>query len=78
MFAIVYALVAVALLVGFVRIVRELRTGQFFVSGWKGRAIATRENNPILYWLYMTLEILVAALITSVFVTNCLKELDKR
>lgn len=78
MFAILYGLIAVALLLGFFRIFCELRTGQIFARGWKGRAHATREHNPILYWSRMILEILVAVVVTSVFVTNCLKELGRR
>lgn len=76
MVAIVYGLVAVALLVGFFRIVSELRTGQ--ILGWKGKTIVMREHNPMLYWSGMILEILVSVLVTSVFVTNCLKELARR
>jgi hypothetical protein len=78
MFAIVYGLVAVALLLGFVRIVCELRTGKFFARGWKGRAYATREQNPVLYWSSMILEILVALLVTYVFVMNWFRVLSKR
>lgn len=78
MFAIVYGLVTVALLVGFFRIVCELRTGKFFARGWKGRAYATREHNPVLYWSSMILEILVALLVTYVFVMNLFRALSKR
>jgi hypothetical protein len=77
MFAIVYGLVAVALLLGFVRIVCELRTGKFFARGWKGRAYATREYNPVSYWSSMILEILVALLVTYVFIVNLLRMLSK-
>ena len=76
MFATVYGLVAVALLLGFARIFYELITGKFFGRRWK--VYATRDHNPKLYWSSMILEILAAVLVTSVFVTNCLKELAKR
>ena len=78
MFAIVYGLVAVALLLGFVRIVCELRTGKFFARGWKGRAYSTREHNPVLYWSSMILEILVALLVTYVFLMNWFRVFSKR
>jgi hypothetical protein len=78
MFAIVYGLVAVALLLGFVRIVCELRTGKFFAGGWKGRAHSTPEDNPVLYWSSMILEILVALLVAYVFVMNLFRVLSKR
>ena len=78
MSAIVYGLVAVALLVGFVRIFSELRTGKFLARGWKGRAYLTREQNPRSYWISMTLEILVALLVTYVFLMNLFRVLSKR
>ena len=78
MFAIGYGLVAVALSLGFYRIVRELRTGQFFARGWKGRVIAKREHNPMLYWSSTILEILVALFVTSIFVRNWFTYLSKR
>lgn len=71
MFTIVYGLVGLALLLGFVRIVYELTTGKFFGRGWK--VYATREQNPRLYWTSMSLEILGALLVTSIVVMNWLK-----
>lgn len=76
MFTIVYGLVAVALLLGFVRIAYELRTGKFFVRGWK--VYATRDQNPRLYWTSMILEIAGALLVTSIFVRNWFTYLSKR
>ena len=75
---IVFGLVAVSLVFGFARIFYELRTGKFFVSGWKGKVYATRENNPKLYWSSMILEILVALLVTSIFVMNWFRIFGKR
>ncbi len=75
---IVYGLIAVALTLGFVRIGCELRFGKFFARGWSGRAVWTREVNPVNYWFLVALEILVALSITYVFVVNCLKEFSQR
>jgi len=73
---IVFGLVAVALLVGFTRIVYELKTGKFFGRSWK--VYATREHNPRLYWSSMILEILVAMLVTSIVVMNWFRVFSKR
>ncbi len=68
---IVFWLVVAALLIGFGRIVYELTTGKFFGRGWK--VYATREHNPRLYWISMSLEILGALLVTSVVVMSRFK-----
>jgi len=73
---IVYGVIAVALLLGIARIAYELRTGKFFARGWK--VYATREHNPRLYWSSMIIKILVALLVTSVFVRNCFREFSNR
>lgn len=71
MFAIVNGLVALALLLGFARIGYELTTGKFLGRGWK--VYATRKQNPRLYWISISLEILGALLVSSVVVTNWFK-----
>jgi hypothetical protein len=76
MFPIASALVAMALLFGFVRIIYELTTGKFFGRGWK--VYATRGQNPRLYWTSMSLEILGALLVTYVFVMNWFRVFGKR
>jgi len=78
MAAILSALVAVSLLIGFARIVYELRAGKFLARGWKGKVYAARDQNSKLYWIYMVLEILVALLVTYVFVTNSFRVFGKR
>jgi hypothetical protein len=69
---VILGLIVVALLVGFGRIVYELITGKFFGRGWK--VYASRNQNPRLYWISMSLEILGALLVTSIIVMNWPKQ----
>ena len=72
---IVFGLVAVAVLVGFARMVYELKTGKFFARGWKVHK--TREQNSRLYWTSMILEIFVALFVTTIFLMNWFRVLGK-
>ncbi|HET7107130.1 MAG TPA: hypothetical protein VFI38_09990 [Candidatus Acidoferrum sp.] len=69
---VILGLIVASLLVGFGRIVYEFLTGKFFVRGSK--VYASRHQNPRLYWISVSLEILVALLVTSVLVMNWPKQ----
>ena len=54
----------IALLVG--EIIYELRTGKLLARGWK--VYAKREDNPMLFWSSVTLQIFVALFVIGVVV----------
>jgi hypothetical protein len=64
MLATVVGFLIVALLVG--EIVYELRTGKLLARGWK--VYAKREDNPMLFWSSVALEIFVALIIVGAVV----------
>ena len=69
---VILGLIVTSLLVGFVRIVYELLTGKCFGRGWK--VYASRDQNPRLYWITMSVEILGALLVASITVMNWPKQ----
>lgn len=71
MTTVILGLIVMSLLVGFGRIY-ELLTGKCFGRGWK--VYASRDQNPRLYWITMSLEILGALLVTSIVVMNWPKQ----
>ncbi len=62
--AMVVGFLIIALLVG--EIIYELRTGKLLARGWK--VYAKREDNPMLFWSSVALQIFVALFITGVVV----------